>query len=273
MSHTLIPLEKTLQVTHVITAFDEMRPLGYFFPGEMHDFWEMVYVKEGCVVVTAEERVLSLFKGQLLFHKPMEFHSLRTTYDSTARVMIISFVAHGETMEKLAGRELLLDFSEEEEYVNILFALRRYLQKKHTPDGAIARAALEKFLLCMAEKPIYAAQKAPSPSNRLYEYAMGVLNEHCSEALTLPQIARLCQTSESSLKKAFGVCSHTGVMHCFTSIKIRQAARLLMEGQSIVQVSDSLSFSSPSYFHTVFRREMHCTPSEYVQMMKKQNRS
>lgn len=262
--YTLVPLKKTLEVTHVATAFDEVRPVGYFFSGEMHDFWEVLYVLEGSLTVTAEARVLNLSRGQLLFHKPMEFHSLRTLGDAPARVLVMSFGAQGEAMACFEGREVMLDAQEEEEYVRIVHTLQRFLSGRNTADAALGRAALEALLLRLAEKPAYTPQRSAAADDRLYELAMRVLNERCTEALVLGDVARLCQTSESSLKKAFAACSGTGVMHCFNSIKIRRAAELLAAGQSIVQVSDALSFSSPSYFHTVFRREMHCTPGEYI---------
>ncbi len=268
--YTLVPLKKTLEITHVITAFDEIRPAGYFFAGEMHDFWEVLYVLEGSLMVTAEARVLSLSRGQLLFHRPMEFHSLRSAEDASARVMVVSFCAQGEMMQCFEGREILLDSQEEEEYVRTVHTLSRFLQRRSEWDGAMGRAALEMLLLRLAEKPAHAPQRSAAADDRLYEQAMRVLNEHCSEPLSLGDVARLCRTSESSLKKAFAACSGTGVMHCFNSIKIRKAAELLAAGQSIVQVSDTLSFSSPSYFHTVFRREMHCTPGEYVRRCRAQ---
>ena len=262
--YTLVPMQKMLEVTHVVTAFDEVRPARYIFSGEMHDFWEMTYALEGSLVVTAEARVLMLSRGQLLFHRPMEFHSLRTAGDAPARVLVVSFCAQGEVMHRFEGRELLLNIPEEEEYIRIVHTLQRFLQNKEAKDAALGRAALESLLLRLADKPAHPFQRSAGADDRLYEQAMRVLNEHCTEALTLSDVARLCSTSESSLKKAFAACSRTGVMHCFTSIKIRRAAELLAAGESIVQVSDALSFSSPSYFHTVFRREMHCTPGEYV---------
>ena len=112
--YTLVPLSKKLEITHVVTAFDEMRPAGYFFSGEMHDFWEMLYVMEGTLSVTAEDRVLSLSRGQLLFHKPMEFHGLRTVGPAPARAVVVSFSAQGEILRQFEGKEIRLDVQEEE---------------------------------------------------------------------------------------------------------------------------------------------------------------
>lgn len=48
----------------------------FFFPGEAHSFWEFLYVDKGEVQVTSSSQACVLKKGDIIFHKPMEFHSL-----------------------------------------------------------------------------------------------------------------------------------------------------------------------------------------------------
>ncbi|MBO7218267.1 MAG: helix-turn-helix transcriptional regulator, partial [Clostridia bacterium] len=98
-----------------------------------------------------------------------------------------------------------------------------------------------------------------------YEYIVRVMNEHCDEALTAQDIARLCNFSLSNLKKIFHMYSDIGIMKYFTSIKIRRALHLLFEGLTIQQVSDNLGFSSINYFHAVFKKETGLTPRQYLQ--------
>lgn len=263
--YTPVALSEQLRITHVVTAFDEVRPKGYFFSGEMHDFWEMAYVMEGAITVTADDRVYTLSRGQMIFHQPMEFHSLRCADGKPARVLVISFAAVGEGMNPFRRRVLELDFDEEAELLRLVEIFHDFLNNRQEMQGARGQALLEAFLWKLSDKPLHTVERHTAGDGKLYEQAMRVLNDHCREALGLSDIARLCNTSESSLKKAFAAYSHTGVMHCFNSIKIRLAARLLTQGYSAAQVSEQLSFSSPSYFHVVFRREMHCTPGQYVQ--------
>ena len=68
------PLLRLIKINSVITAFNAERQKGFYFSGEMHNFWELVYVVSGRVMATSEEKVFSLSEGQLIFHKPMEFH-------------------------------------------------------------------------------------------------------------------------------------------------------------------------------------------------------
>ena len=58
-----------------------------------------------------------------------------------------------------------------------------------------------------------------------------------------------------------------GVGKYFLILKLVFAASLLKEGQSVKQVSEKLSFSTPNYFSTSFKREMKMSPKEYILKM------
>ena len=44
-----MPVERTLRVEALFTALDVVRSRDFYFPGESHDFWELVYVCRGKV--------------------------------------------------------------------------------------------------------------------------------------------------------------------------------------------------------------------------------
>ena len=70
-------LQKKLTVEAVVTVhYFEYTP-DFSFPGEVHDFWEFVYVDKGEVTVTQGARDVHLTRGEIAFHAPMEFHALR----------------------------------------------------------------------------------------------------------------------------------------------------------------------------------------------------
>ena len=70
----------------------------YIYNGESHDFWEMVYVDKGEIIATADTHELTLKQGEALFHKPLEFHKLRSNGVSAPNVFVISFVCKDESM-------------------------------------------------------------------------------------------------------------------------------------------------------------------------------
>ena len=70
--YQLKPVERPFEVDALYNAIDVVRPQGFYYSGEMHDFWEAVFVVNGQATATADEKVIALRTGQLLFHKPME---------------------------------------------------------------------------------------------------------------------------------------------------------------------------------------------------------
>ena len=83
--------EKVIGVEKLITVFYAELSKTFTNEGERHDFWEMVYVDRGEVLCTAGKRQFALKSGELTFHKPNEFHAIRS-YESSPNFFVFSFV-------------------------------------------------------------------------------------------------------------------------------------------------------------------------------------
>ena len=261
----LRPLTRIFHVRSVVTAFDVVRPKDFYFEGEMHDFWEVVYIVGGRADVTADERSYTLSRGQMIFHKPMEFHRIWSTGGTAPHLLILTFSLDLEEEELLKNavrnsRELLQTAEQEGEEGDA------YRLPAH-----MAAAQLELLLLRLLLRE--AAVKAPeeSENSAVYRQVVKVMKDHCEEDLKLEDIAALCNLSASSLKKIFHRFSDMGVMKYFTYIKIRRAIALLEEGRSIADISERLSFSSQNYFTVVFKRETGVSPGVYRNRLKKRS--
>ena len=126
--YKITPIERLINVKSVITAFNAERQKGYYFSGEMHNFWELVFVVSGRVMATADEKVLTLEAGQLLFHKPMEFHRIWSADDSMPRLAIISFEADGEAMQYFENAVISISPGEGELFCNITASFKKVLR-------------------------------------------------------------------------------------------------------------------------------------------------
>ena len=56
-------VERTLHVDALYHALDVVRPKDFYFPGESHDFWELVFIDSGSALVTAENRCFDVSSG------------------------------------------------------------------------------------------------------------------------------------------------------------------------------------------------------------------
>ena len=246
--------QRKILIESVITAIDAVRPRDFYFPGEMHNFWEIVCVAEGAAMATADERVYNLKKGDLLFHKPMEFH----------RVWSAS-----EGMDYFRDRLFTLNELMLEEFAEIGAACRRAIElydnnktDEYAWQSNLAAVMLEDFLLKLrGEKET--AYRDDSHYAAIYRQIVNYLENACCRSITVEETARACNLSVSSLKRIFKMFCDKGVIEYHNSIRMRMAVKLLGDGKSIAEVSESLGFSSTSYFHVAFKRATGVSPGKY----------
>ena len=91
-------IKKVFEITKFHTAFERKCPKGYSFAGEMHDFWEFVYVDKGEIIATAGDEDFLLGHGKIIFHKPNEWHTLRANGSIAPNIVIASFACSSPAM-------------------------------------------------------------------------------------------------------------------------------------------------------------------------------
>jgi len=273
----LLDIPRLVSIKSLVSSFEAVRSADFAFDGEMHDFWEMVYIANGKAGITADERVFTLNAGQLIFHKPLEFHRIFSIDNVGHRVFIMAFDAAGEGMRELENRIIEIDEKLEQQLKDVVYSGSVILDKDeeglfNSPEYYTLvqefvlklEALLLKIINKVKDKPEY-----QDVQDETYRLIVKVINENVQKNLSLSEIASLTHLSVSNLKKVFRRYSDKGVMKYFTHVKIRKAIQLLDEGYPIVQVSEYLGFSSVNYFSVVFKRETGYTPGAYRAQLRK----
>lgn len=78
MGYVSTRMKKEINIESIVTIhyFEYMK--NFVFQGESHDFWELLYVDKGEVSVRAENEWLTLHAGDIIFHRPNEFHAFES---------------------------------------------------------------------------------------------------------------------------------------------------------------------------------------------------
>ena len=260
MTDTVIMRCPDIQSFHF--SLDRIFGEQYEFLGEVHDFYELVYVLSGTVGITAGESVFSLNAGQWLLHPPNEFHRIWSEKGTEPHVLNLSF--HATAMPSHDGRIFSPDVKLQEEFLEISVAVRNGL---HTSNAELLneqRLRLERWLLSAMR---HTGEFCAVESSGALRYAeiVNVLREHIREPLSAGEIAYLCNMSLSNIKKIFTKYAGIGVSRYFTEMKMRYAAELLREGRRVGEVAAELGYTDQNYFSTVFRRIMGSPPGQYRQ--------
>lgn len=278
--------QKQFNVSSINTAFIRDIDERFDFPGEIHDFWEMVYVIKGSATVTENNHVYILSNGNVVFHKPMEFHKLYVQ-DEISKILIISFTYDGDVINNLANG--MFKFSQEHhkmlmdvyDQIYSTFSVTQgdICQKecedtvKREFDELIMFSKFNHFLLTIAKdlSPIKPkdSQTKLSSGIKSYKNLLKLLNEHIYEELTVDDITKMSHMGRSNIQKLFNTYSGCGVMQQFNRMKITKSISMMADGFNLNEISEKLSFSSPNYFSTVFKRETGIMPSQYKQQIHK----
>jgi len=263
--------EKLIDIKGVYGIIDARKTPDFSFEGESHPFWELVYVKEGCVGVAADERIYSLSAGDVIFHKPMEFHRIWSAENSSPNLNIITFEAGGKRIKELEDLTSRLDESGIillERCVELgkkAFVYNRGGVVQAVSDERICQEYcnyLEIFLLSLVSRS--SSEKLPleaSYDSKLFSDIVLFLRDNVDEKLTVERIADRFFVSSSRVKRLFSKYAGIGVINYFNNMKILEAQKLMREGMTVSETASRLGFANQFYFCNVFKRMPLITPT------------
>lgn len=279
--------ERIFNIDKIITLFYMELSKNFYYDGEQHDFWEMVYIDKGEMVCTADKNRFILKSGEMTFHKPNEFHNLSGNNTVAPNVSIISFECKSRAMKYFEGKIFRLS-AEEKTLLSNLFAeglscfrlvdesdplLQRMEKIEPSPFGSsqMTKNLLEIFLikLCrntdvvtktMRQSYVIDGVDVPYHIKEILDF----LQENVYGRVTVGDVARHVGKSESTVKQQFALYHKSGIIKYYNSLKIKEARRLIREGKyNITQIADLLHFDNPQYFSKCFKAYTHMTPREY----------
>lgn len=284
---TRISFDKIFNVDKIITIFYMELSKNFYYEGEKHDFWEMVYIDKGEMICTADEKRFVLKSGEMTFHKPNEFHNLSGDSNIAPNVSILTFECKSRAMKHFEGKIFQLS-SEEKSLLSTLFSegLSCYkLEDERNPllqnlkvitpspfgSSQMTKNLLEIFLikLCrntdvvtkeMRQSYVIDGVDVPYNVKEILDY----LKEHIYGKVTIGELAKHLDKSESMVKQLFSQYRDGGIIKHYNALKIREARKLIREGNyNMTQISDMLHFDTPQYFSKCFKAVTNMTPSEY----------
>lgn len=104
MTYIKTKLQREIVIDSIITLhyFEYMK--DFVFRGESHDFWEFLYVDKGTVSVCSGDHWLTLNAGDIVFHKPNEFHAIKSIGKNSPNLVVVSFTTSSPAIRFLKTR-------------------------------------------------------------------------------------------------------------------------------------------------------------------------
>lgn len=291
MSFTSLELSEIIQIRKIVTIHYFEYMSDYSFPGEKHDFWEFLCVDKGEVDIIAEDKPYTMRKGQIVFHKPNEFHTVKANGKIAPNLVVISFECDSPYMKYFENLITSIGEKERNLIAQIIYEAKhcilgalddpnttRMVRNPQAPIGAeqMIKIYLENLLISMIRQlntgnlssPAIKSMKQKNDA-MVYDKITTYLEEHIREHLSIDSICRDNLIGRSQLQKLFRDQHQCGVIDYFSRLKIECAKQLIRENHhNFTQISDFLGYTSIHYFSRQFKKITGMTPSEYASSIK-----
>lgn len=291
MSYIKTTLKQELIINEIVTVHYFEFAKDYLYEGEVHNFWEFVYVDKGEVEIIADANGYRLNQGEIIFHKPNEFHNLWANGKVAPNLIVISFYSYSESMEFFENKILSVGDNEknllgkiikesENAFISPLniSSLKKLDRRPESSFGCeqLIKLYIEEFLISLIRKTSNITKETRLSSAVKARYTdditkkiISYLQDNLYNNLTFDDVCKYTHMGKTNLKTTFKEIVGTGVMEYYKSLKIDEAKRLIRETElNFTQISEKLSYSSIHYFSRQFKKATGMTPSEYVYSVK-----
>ncbi len=269
------PLTETIRIERLSSLLYYDFTKDFVFEGEAHDYWELVYTDRGEIIATAEEDDFFIKQGEIIFHKPNEFHKLRSNGIIAPNVVVISFHTHSPAMQFFNGKHLRVPPECRKIIANIIEEGQRVFLKNTItvkPDKPIGGEQLIKsylemlFIYLMREDVGKVAFTDKSISeNKIVCDIIKIMEERLHSDISIPMLCSRLGYSKTYLCTLFKKHTGIGIMQYYMQMKISESKKLLREkNYNITQIATILNFNNSHYFSQVFSKLVGMSPREYI---------
>jgi len=219
MAFDMIKLKDDIVIQGIYTLFYFERSKNYNFSGERHNFWELVYVDKGEGMATAEGSEILLKQGNVIFHKPNEFHSLRSNGQVAPNFFIITFECRSRAMKQLENKVITLGETQKSLLSKIIDESTKVFSNplndmisenkmnKNIPFGAeqLIKLYLTEFLISIIRRDESKTRKVLEyhTEDNIFNIITDFMHNNISSNLQFEDVVRYSNLSGSSLKRLF----------------------------------------------------------------------
>lgn len=284
-------LEEDIHIDRIYTIHYFEYKSDFHFAGERHNFWEFQCVDKGKAEIETDNGIYHLTSGQLIFHRPNEFHNLIAIGNTAPNIVVVSFECDSPCMKFFEKKLLKLSDSERNLMGMLIAEARRciktplddpYTEKMEKKEDflfgsqQLIRIYLEQMLIYMIRRNSSPPMTVPvsqfvnlKNNSAVYKRVIAYMEDHIRENITLCDLCHDNMIGRSQLQKIFQEQHQCGAMDFFSRLKIAYARQLIRENQmNFTQISEFLGYSSIHYFSRQFKKNSGMTPTEYITSIK-----
>lgn len=291
MNYKSTLLKEIITIKKIVTVHYFEFAKDYVFEGESHNFWEFVYVDKGEVEVMADMQGYKLRHGDIIFHKPNEFHNLWANGQVAPNLIVVSFECSSKAMEFFHNKIFCTSDTEKNLLSQIIreskaaFASPLDSSSLTKLDRNILQAVgceqllriyLEQLLIGLIrdEKNIKCESRiskfTKERSDRdIAQKVIKFLTENTCGHLSFKDVSKYCGLGKTNLQSLFKKRTGFSVMEYFRMLKTEEAKIYIRErNMNFTEIAEKLGYESIHYFSRHFKKTTGMTPSQYSLSIK-----
>ncbi|MGV8983110.1 AraC family transcriptional regulator [Clostridium sp.] len=288
-THTFLKNEFIIESIVTVHYFEFAK--DYVFEGERHDFWELVYVDKGELEIMAGDKGYKLKQGEMIFHKPNEFHNLWANGKIAPNIIVITFDCNSPAMEFFENKFLLIGNTVKDLLSKII---KEVIQAFSTPLNISITSKLDRrensvfgteqlIKIYLEQVLIYLVRRGENivpderlsslvrirSHNDLTQKIINYLKDNIASNISFDDVCLYSKLGSTNLKSMFKEQTGIGVIEYYKSLKIEEAKKIIREEQfNFTEIAEKLGYASIHYFSRHFKKATGMSASEYASSVK-----
>ena len=284
-----LELNKEIHIDGLHSFFYSEHSKDFYYVGEKHDTWELVYVDSGEIHAVADNNQYVLSQGNVIFHKPMEFHGMTAVNGKPHNVLVSAFMCSSPAMEFFSEKIFDLNIKQKKILSSFLDEARSVLGNRFDAHSnsisfseeqkltyQIAVGILERFLLELMREGISVsnAEKEDNIAKKNVENALVYsikiyIEKNIYNSITLDDICKHFNMSKSYICQIFKDETGSSVIDYYITKKITKAKFMIRQGNlNFTQIAERLGYKSLQHFTRSFKSKEKMSPGQYEKSIK-----
>lgn len=267
-SFTYTRIQPSFQVKEIFAYYYTSRNTNYCFDGEKHNYWELTYVDNGCLLTTIDNQSFELNSFDLILYAPRQFHSQKTTATAPCNSLTIMFDMNLPHPELLMNRVFNCQ-------KNLSSTLNNFIRTTNSDFKSYSHDLLLCYLneliiqLLQYDEDLEIDAKSVQIQrhfdSELLNEIIIYINSNIYKPLEIDEICHQFSISRSSLQTLFKENIQVPPKQYINELKLSKSKILIKEGKyTISEIAMMLGFGSIHYFSRKFKQRYNISPTEYA---------
>lgn len=258
-------------------------------PVHWHGEMELIVIKQGQGLVTADTEVFPVQAGDVVAVFPGQLHGIAGREGRTMEYenIIFQLTMLMTGMEDCCTTDFLLPLLQEksrravhirpdvpgyEAFLGCIEEMDRLCAARPFAYQMGVKGALFRFLFYLLPRCRQGVQGGQKAREKI-KAVLGYIEAHYQERITLEQAAGLCYYSKSHFMRFFKEYMGLSFVEYLNGYRLGEAGRQLAATEkSVTEIAQSCGFENISYFNRLFKERYGQTPGQYRKIREKERR-